>query len=113
MLRDAGQKEYARQEENAFGNFERIAAWLDGMTINRETVVLVYALKHLDGILSYLNGHRSQREDVRGRVNDLIVYLGILRGMIDETEGYGHTFDDALDDDDFDYDELIPLEIPR
>ena len=85
-LREAGQKEYARAEENAFGNFERIAYWMEGMTITRETVLMVYALKHLDGILSYVGGHTSQREDVRGRINDFIVYMTILRGMVEENE---------------------------
>ena len=28
-MRDAGQKEYAQQEDNAFANFERISGWLD------------------------------------------------------------------------------------
>ena len=83
-LRFAGQKEYARSEKNAFGNFERIAFWMEGMTITRESVLLVYALKHLDGILSYVGGHTSQREDVRGRINDFVVYMTILRGMIEE-----------------------------
>lgn len=91
-LRSAGQQEYARQESNAFGNFERIAYWLEGMTITRETVLLVYALKHLDGVISYLSGHTSQREDVRGRINDFIVYMTILRGMIEENESDTTTY---------------------
>ena len=82
-LREDGQKEYARGDENtsAFANFERVAADLD---IPREKVLWVYAMKHKDGIASHLNGHTSQREDVRGRINDLIVYLFLLRGMLDE-----------------------------
>ena len=82
FLRDAGQKEYAHDDENAFANFERIGASLG---LPREKVLLVYALKHLDGIHAYVNGHKSQREDVRGRINDLIVYLCILRGMVEES----------------------------
>lgn len=85
-LRSAGQREYARQTDNAFGNFERIAYWMKGIPINRKTVLMVYALKHLDGILSYLSGHESQRENVRGRINDFVVYMALLRGMIDEEE---------------------------
>lgn len=82
-LRESGQKEYAHGEDNAFGNFERLASMLD---INRESILWVYATKHLDGITSYLKGHKSQREDVRGRINDVIVYLILLRGMIDQKE---------------------------
>jgi hypothetical protein len=46
-------------------------------------VLWVYARKHIDGIVAYLQGHKSQREDVRGRINDLIVYCIILRAMIE------------------------------
>ncbi|PZM88457.1 MAG: hypothetical protein DIU79_16840, partial [Actinobacteria bacterium] len=82
-LRVAGQREYAHREDNAFANFERVAERL-GLT--REAVLLVYLEKHLDGIHSYVQGHRSQRESVKGRINDAIVYLTLLRGMIDERE---------------------------
>lgn len=82
-LREAGQREYARAEDNAFGNFERVAEWLG---ITREQALLVYLLKHLDGIASYVEGHESQREDVRGRINDAVVYLGLLRGMVEQNE---------------------------
>lgn len=82
-LRGAGQKEYAHTEDNAFGNFERVAV---GLGLTREAVLMVYLLKHVDGIKSFIQGHKSQREDVRGRINDCIVYLCLLRGMIDENE---------------------------
>ena len=80
-MREAGQKEYARNQNNAFANFERIANNLD---TSREKILMVYLLKHIDGILSHINGHKSQREDVRGRITDVIVYLCLLWGMIDD-----------------------------
>jgi hypothetical protein len=52
--------------------------------LSREQVLWVYALKHLDGIRAYVDGHRSQREDVRGRINDFIVYMMLLHGMLQE-----------------------------
>ena len=82
-MRAAGQKEYARKNNNAFANFERISENLD---IQREEVLLVYLLKHMDGICSFVKGHKSQREDVRGRLTDAIVYLCLLWGMINEEE---------------------------
>ena len=82
-LRGAGQKEYAHLESNAFANFERLA---EDLELDRKKILWVYAMKHRDGIASYIKGHKSQREDVRGRINDLIVYLCLLRGMIDEEE---------------------------
>lgn len=81
-LRKAGQKEYAGGED-AFGNFNRLS---DRLGISREKVLWVYFVKHLDGIESYMNGHKSQRENVRGRINDAMVYLTLLRGMIEENE---------------------------
>ena len=83
QTREAGQKEYARQNNNAFANFERIG---NNLNIAKEEVLLVYLLKHIDGICSYIQGHRSQREDVRGRITDIIVYLCLLWGMIDDND---------------------------
>lgn len=82
-LRDAGQQEYAHAEENAFANFERVS---NRVGVSRELVLLVYLEKHMDGIAAYCKGHKSQRENVRGRIGDAIVYLCMLRGMIEETE---------------------------
>ena len=78
--RDGGQEEYARNEDNAFANFERIGAWLGR---SREEVLMVYLLKHVDGIISWVDGNDSQREDVTGRITDAITYLCLLRGMVE------------------------------
>ena len=53
---------------------------------NKEMVLWVYLMKHIDGIASYLRGHRSEREEVQGRLTDAIVYLCILWGMIESGE---------------------------
>ncbi len=82
-MREAGQKEYARKTSNAFANFERVAEHIES---SREKVLMVYLLKHIDGISSFVNGHKSQREDVRGRITDAIVYLCLLWGMVEEGE---------------------------
>tara|TARA_Y100001973_G_C5128642_1_gene296530 strand:- start:622 stop:903 length:282 start_codon:yes stop_codon:yes gene_type:complete len=76
--RDDGQKEYAHDEDNVFANFERVGNTLN---IPREKVLMIYLLKHIDGIVSYIEGHKSQREDVSGRIVDAIVYLCLLNGM--------------------------------
>ena len=88
QTREAGQKEYARELDNAFANFERIGSYL---SINRKKVLLTYLLKHIDGIIAYCEGHKSQREDVRGRITDVIVYLCLLWGMIDDEENDGRS----------------------
>ena len=74
-----GQKEYAMDEDNVFANFERIA---EQTGFDKKMVLWIYLMKHIDGIASYLRGHQSQREDVRGRLTDAIVYLCILWAMI-------------------------------
>lgn len=83
QLRQAGQAEYARANQNALANFERVAAHLG---IKREQVLFTYLFKHIDGITAYINGHKSQREGVEGRINDCIVYLCLLRAMVEDTK---------------------------
>ena len=87
QARDAGQKEYAHHDDNVFANFERVA---ERLNISPEKALMVYLLKHIDGITAYIKGHKSQREDVRGRITDTIVYLVLLWGMIEEKNGEVH-----------------------
>lgn len=79
--RDDGQKEYAHTEDDVFANFERVASSLD---ISKEKALMVYLMKHIDGINAYIKGHKSQREDVTGRIKDAIVYLCLLWGMVSD-----------------------------
>lgn len=81
--RDEGQKEYAHQESNAFENFDAEARMLG---VDRKLVWRVLAGKHWRGVTAFIAGHKSQREDVRGRIKDLIVYLVLLWGMIDDED---------------------------
>ncbi len=76
-----GQKEYAHDEENVFANFERVGS---NLNIDKEKALLVYFLKHVDGICSYFDGHKMQRDSLKGRITDAIVYLCLLWGMDDE-----------------------------
>ena len=92
--RTAGQKEYAHTNDDVFANFNRIAGLLD---IDRKNVLMVYLMKHMDGITAYINGHKSQREDIRGRLTDAMVYLMLLWGMIDEDEYSLESIDSVLD----------------
>tara|TARA_R110002020_G_scaffold211448_1_gene417676 strand:+ start:255 stop:563 length:309 start_codon:yes stop_codon:yes gene_type:complete len=78
--RNSGQIEYA-SDVNVFADFESTA---DLVGIDRESVLLTFLNKHMRGIASYIRGHKSQREDVRGRITDAIVYLCLLWGMIEE-----------------------------
>lgn len=77
--RAAGHREYAHGD--CFDNFNVMEKDLG---IPRMTVLWIFLTKHMRGILAYINGHKSQREDVRGRIVDAIVYLCLLWGMADE-----------------------------
>ena len=80
-IRDEGQKEYAHDDDDVFANFNRVGNLLEE---DRKKVLMPFMLKHVDGIAAYIKGHKSQREDVRGRITDCIVYLMLLWGMIEE-----------------------------
>ena len=82
--RDEGQKEYAHDQDDVFANFNRVANLLEE---DRKKVLMTYMLKHVDGIAAYVKGHKSQREDVTGRITDCIVYLMLLWGMVEEENG--------------------------
>jgi len=84
LTRDQGQKEYAHDEKDVFANFNRVANLLEE---DRKKVLMTYMLKHVDGIAAYVKGHKSQREDVTGRITDCMVYLMLLWGMIEEENG--------------------------
>ena len=82
IVHTEGQKEYAMNTDNVFANFQRIS---NQTGLDQKMVLWIYLMKHIDGIASHIKGHRSQREEVQGRLTDAIVYLCILWGMI-ETE---------------------------
>ena len=90
-VREAGQKEYAHDPDNAFRNFQAIASEVEvtcpecqaQVPLTQEVVLWVYFKKHLDGILAAIKGHRSQRESVEGRIKDARMYLALLWGMFD------------------------------
>tara|TARA_Y100001973_G_C5170826_1_gene318956 strand:- start:946 stop:1377 length:432 start_codon:yes stop_codon:yes gene_type:complete len=81
--RDSGQKEYAHTESDVFANFKRVG---QSLNISKEQALMVYLIKHIDGINAWVKGHKSQREDVTGRIKDAIVYLCLLWGMAKDHE---------------------------
>ena len=83
-MREEGQKEYAHDNDDVFANFNRVGALLN---IDRKKVIMTYMLKHVDGVAAYVKGHKSQREDVTGRIMDIIVYLMLLWAAIEEEDG--------------------------
>ena len=93
--RESGQKEYAHDKDEVFANFNRVANLLEE---DRKKVLMTYMLKHVDGIAAYVKGHKSQREDVTGRITDCMVYLMLLWGMIEEENAtFNRKEDESLD----------------
>jgi len=80
-MRDAGQKEYARKSDDVHANFKRVGEYTK---TDPAKVIMVYLLKHIDGINAHIDGHTSQREAVEGRIIDAIVYLFLLWGYLNE-----------------------------
>lgn len=74
-----GQAEYAHRSADAFANFKRLE---ERMGMTKEQILMVYLEKHMDGIHAFVQGHQSQREGVMGRIQDAIVYLSLLGGMV-------------------------------
>lgn len=75
-------REYA-SEANALANFEDAGA---DMNVPSEVSWWMYYIKHQNGVRSWIRGFRSQREDVRGRIKDMIVYLVLLWAIVEDRE---------------------------
>lgn len=87
---ETANQEYALSED-ALANFKRVG---ESLNLSPEKVLMVYTLKHIDGICSYVEGFKSQREDVRGRIKDVIVYMCLLRGLVEEVDNeFAPTYD--------------------
>jgi hypothetical protein len=69
---------------NAFDNFNRVSHELE---MTPESVLLVFASKHWRSVLDYGRDlkegrSRDRTEPIEDRVDDLIVYLCLLKGMV-------------------------------
>ena len=81
LLRKKGQ-EYSGKEDR-HSNFKRLGLQLK---LDPEKILWVYFTKHIDGILSYLNGEYMGSEPIRGRIEDARNYLALLASMIEDKE---------------------------
>lgn len=62
-------------------NFKRLAQELG---LSPEQVLSVYLTKHLDAIKSFLRHGREFSEPIDGRIDDAILYLILLKGLVIE-----------------------------
>lgn len=65
----------------AFGNFDRASVDLE---LSRTHIWYVYFSKHLDSLKRWIRDGKLESEPIESRITDLINYLLLLRGMIEE-----------------------------
>lgn len=80
-------EEYAGTEDR-LSNFKRLA---DELEMIPEQVLMVYLTKHLDSIRTYIKDKASDRkrelsEPIAGRIDDAVLYLILLKGLVYERE---------------------------
>jgi hypothetical protein len=83
-LRSAKAAEYST-DTDALDNFKR-CAFQSGCSI--EHILMLFAMKHWNSIVDYIKDidagrTRERTESIDGRINDLIVYLILFKGMIE------------------------------
>lgn len=82
--------EYRRDSDDQFENFKRAG---DELGISPFAVLHIYLNKHLDAIRFWIRNHSSMvagdvkfSEPIEGRIDDAIVYLLLLKGMVIEQQ---------------------------
>jgi hypothetical protein len=68
-------------DDDALDNFKRHAVSL-GLT--PEQIWAVYASKHWDAIMTYVREGNVKSEPIQGRIDDCLLYLFLLRGLVAE-----------------------------
>ena len=73
-------EEYSRDADQ-LANFKRLAVELD---LEPEVVWAVYFTKHIDAIKSFVKTRKEFSEPIEGRIDDAILYLILLKGLISD-----------------------------
>lgn len=81
--------EYARDATDRLANFKRLAKEL---SLEPEQVLWVYWTKHKDAIIWFINNLNSKSnvplsEPIEGRIDDAILYLLLLKGLLKDRYG--------------------------
>jgi len=89
VLNDTKGEEYSG-EEDALANFKRTGKAQD---LPAMKVWAVFAAKHYDAINSFIRNGKVLSEPIEGRIDDLIMYLLLLKGLIaDEAKPHLNPF---------------------
>ena len=73
-------EEYSRDADQ-LANFKRLAAELG---LEPEVVWAVYFTKHIDAVKSFVKTRKEFSEPIEGRIDDAILYLILLKGLISD-----------------------------
>jgi len=76
-----GKGEAYSGQEDKLGNFKRCAK-LAG--VDTKTAWYIYFIKHFDALSAYIRGEYADTEPIKGRIIDLINYLFLLTGILEE-----------------------------
>ena len=89
-------------DSDRLANFRRNA---ERLGIDKETVWAVYAAKHWDALMQYIQDERAEferprMESIDGRIDDLLVYLLLFKAMLVEKRRNVKTMPKIVDEDD-------------
>lgn len=80
-LRQTKGRDYSRGEHDTLSNFKRHA---EALGITPEVVWAVYASKHWDAVVSFCKQGQVESEPIEGRIDDMLTYLLLLKGLIED-----------------------------
>ena len=93
VLVDRGPQYAGPDDGDRLANFKLIAGLLGNFHVNPadpKTVLVVYMLKHIFSVLSYLGGTPEGQEKIEGRLVDIRNYVDLLYALLQEdTEAIG------------------------
>ena len=73
--------DYTRHDPDRLSNFKRAAA---AVGVTPFQAWAIYAGKHWDSIMAYVKTGKVESEAIEGRIDDLINYMYLLEGLINE-----------------------------
>lgn len=70
-------------DEDALSNFKRQA---EALGLTPMQVLAVYFMKHVDAFMTYAKEGDVKSEPVEGRIHDIILYMFLALGLINDTQ---------------------------
>lgn len=80
-------------EDDALSNFKESARAVD---VSPLVIWFVYFDKHMSAIRTFIREGAVQSEPIEGRIQDAILYLYLLMGLVEEMQNVDLTLDDRI-----------------